>query len=258
MNRNRLSPLNSFFVSTVVLAVILTCAAINSSGQTSGNASRTGREDGAQADNSKDEQIFDDIYRRFYASYRLGSGDEISLRIKGQPEPYSMEKVKITPGGTIYHVLLGEVSLAGLTVNEAKERLTDDLNEYLKNPEVSVQLIEAVSAKIAVLGDVKRPDVYVMVRPMRVLDAIALAGGVADTGSSTSVEVSRQMSDGIRRTKKVNVKKILEGKGNPDENLALQGGDMVFVPGNAKKTIATITTLAGFGNFLSFITFGRR
>jgi protein involved in polysaccharide export with SLBB domain len=97
-----------------------------------------------------------------------------------------------------------------------------------------------------------------MARPMSVLDVITEAGGFADTGDKSGVEVNRQMADGSRSVLKVNVKKILEGKARPEENLRVQAGDTVIVHGNTTKTIGKIVSLAGFGNFVSFISLGRR
>jgi len=136
--------------------------------------------------------------------------------------------------------------------------LTKDLSEYLINPKVSVALIEASSAKIGVLGDVVHPGILVMSRPMNVLDAIAASGGFTDMGSKSGVTVLRQMRNGSAQTLKVNVKLILEGKAGPEEDIALQAGDIVLINGNAKKKVNTILSLAGFGSFLSFISRGGR
>jgi polysaccharide export outer membrane protein len=258
MSEMKLSNASSIlrFVMACVVAALIQASAF---GQTTdaGAGGAPAKTTEAKAPGVAEDPLFDGIYRKFYDTYRLGPGDELSIRIKGQPD-YSYEKVKISPTGTIWHMLLSEVSVGGLTIAQVTERLTNDLSEYLKNPQVSVQLVEAVSAKIAVLGDVVRPDVYVMARPMKVLDAISQAGGFAETGSRSDVQVNRQMADGSRRVLKVNVKNILEGKARPEDNITLQAGDTVMVGGNMKKTIATITSLSGFGSFLSFISFGRR
>jgi polysaccharide export outer membrane protein len=137
------------------------------------------------------------------------------------------------------------------------ERLTRDLSEYLKNPKVSVELIEANSAKIGVLGDVLRPGILVMNKPMSVLEAITASGGIADTGDRSGVIVLRQLRDGRAQTLKVNVKRILEGKAGAEENIALQAGDTIIVNGNVKKKMTYILSMAGFGSFLSFISMGR-
>jgi polysaccharide export outer membrane protein len=197
----------------------------------------------------------DRAFITFNDNYRLGPGDEISVRIKGQPT-HSLEKTKVSPTGTIYHELLGEVSVVGLTTSQVTERLTNDLSEYLKNPQVTVQLIEVLSVKISVLGEVRRPGVVVMSRPMRLLDAISEAGGFSDTGSKSSVEVLRQHQNGTRIPMRINIKKYLEGKGSPESNIPLQAGDLVVVHGNARKTLGTIGAITGLGNFFTIIARG--
>lgn len=202
---------------------------------------------------SADHQLFKDIYREFYETYRLGPADEIAIRVLGQPD-YSLERVKVSPTGSVYHQLLGDLEIAGLTVPRLIDQLTRDLSEYLINPKVSVTLLEANSAKIGVLGDVRAPGIVVMNRPMNVLEAITASGGFADTGSKSGVTVLRQTRDGRAQTMKVNVKRILEGKARPDENIALQAGDTVIVHGNTLKKMNTVMSLMGFGNFLLFIS----
>jgi len=224
------------------------------------NGAANGAQGGPQAEAAKappaaNNQYFDRIYSTFNTTYRLGPGDEISIRIKGQPT-HSMEKTKVSPAGTIYHDLLGEVSVVGLTTNQVTERLTNDLGEYLKNPLVSVQLVEAASAKISVLGEVHRPGIIIMSRPMSLLDAISEAGGFSETGSKSSVEVLRQNPNGSRIPMRVDVKKYLEGKAAPESNILMQAGDLVVVHGNKKKTLGTISTIAGLGSFATIIARG--
>jgi protein involved in polysaccharide export with SLBB domain len=209
------------------------------------------------AQTSEDDQIFRGIYREFYDTYRLGPADEIAIRVTGQPD-YTLERVKVSPTGSVYHPLLGDVEVAGMTVPRLTKRLTEDMNEYLINPKVSVALLEANSAKIGVLGDVIHPGILVMNKPMNVLEAITASGGVADTGDKSGVIVLRQLRDGRAQTFKVNVKRILEGKAGVEENVTLQAGDTVIVNGNTKKKMAYVLSLAGFGSFLSFISGGAR
>jgi len=250
--------------------VVLTCAAggwrvsaqtpqdptqKTSGARISGEKAHSATPDAGQV--SEDDQFFKDIYQEFYDTYRLGPADEIAIRVTGQPD-YTLERVKVSPTGNIYHPLLGSVEVAGVTLPQLTERLTRDLSEYLINPKVSTELIEANSAKIGVLGDVLRPGILVMNKPMSVLEAIIASGGIADTGDKSGVIVLRQLRDGRAQTLKVNVKHILEGKAHADDNIALQAGDTVIVNGNKKKKAAYILSLAGFGGFFSFISAGRR
>ncbi len=147
---------------------------------------------------SSSDRLFSGIYSEFHETYRLGPADEIAIRVMGQPD-YTLERAKVSPAGAVYHPLLGDVEVAGMTVPQLLERLTKDLSEYLIDPKVSVALIDANSAKIGVLGDVMHPGVVVMNRPMNLLEAISASGGFNDNGSKSGVTVLRQSGDGRSR-----------------------------------------------------------
>jgi polysaccharide export outer membrane protein len=198
------------------------------------------------------DEYFKDIYRNFYATYRVGPADELAIRILGQPD-YSLEKVTISPVGRIYHPLIGEVEVVGLTISRLTDRLTTDLSQYIKDPKVSVSLLTANSAKVGVLGDVNSPGVILMARPMTVLDAITAVGGVTDHGSKTNITLHRQMAGGRLYTSKVNIKRILEGKAAEEENMMLRAGDIVVVHGNTRKKFSLVSSLIGFGRFAAFV-----
>jgi polysaccharide biosynthesis/export protein len=198
------------------------------------------------------DPYFRKVYREFYDSYRLGPDDELAIRILNQPD-YTLEKVKISPVGRIYHPLLGDVEVAGLTVDRLTEKLTAQFSQYIINPKLSVSLLEANSAKVGVLGDVAHPGIVVMTRPMTVLDVLTASGGVSDLGSKSNVTILRQRGDDRPQTVNVNVKRILEGKANTEENLRLQAGDTIIVHGNKRKKMSQITSLLGFGGFMSFL-----
>lgn len=198
------------------------------------------------------DPYFRKVYREFYDTYRLGPDDELAIRILNQPD-YTLEKVKVSPVGRIYHPLLGDIEVAGLTVDKLTEKLTADFSQYIINPKLSVSLLEANSAKVGVLGDVTHPGIVVMTRPMTVLDALSATGGISDLGSKSNVTILRQSGYDRAQTVNVNVKRILEGKANSEENLRLQAGDTIIVHGNKRKKFNQITSLLGFGNFMAFL-----
>ena len=198
------------------------------------------------------DPVFKKAFRDFYDTYRLGPADELAVRVLGQPD-YSLEKAKISPVGRLYHPLLGDVEVAGFTVEQLSQKLTQDLSQFVINPKVSVALLEANSAKVGVLGDVANPGIVVMTRPMTVLDALSASGGVSDQGSKSNVTVLRQKGYDRPVLVKVNVKRILEGKAGPEENIRLLAGDTVIVHGNTWKKVRQITSLIGIGNWLMFL-----
>ncbi len=204
-----------------------------------------------------DSKAYELLYENFHRTYRLGPGDELAVRVRLQPD-YSIEKTKVSPDGRLFHPLTGDLAVGGLTVDQLTKRLAQDLAEYIRDPEVSVHLLEAKSAKIGVLGEVARPGVLVMGEPMTVLDAITQSGGFARTGKSSKVTLVRQARTGRLQHLTVNIKRILAGQADVEENLPLQPGDTVIVHGNFLKKIEYITATMGFTQFLTFLTLARR
>jgi polysaccharide export outer membrane protein len=196
------------------------------------------------------------VFHNFLATYRLGPGDIIAIHVEKHPED-SLLKAAVSPAGMIYHGLLGNVQVAGKTAPQLQSYLTASISEFIHNPSVTVSLLEAQSAKIGVLGDVRLPGVVLMTRPMKILDAITAVGGIVDTGNSSKVSLLRLYEDGRVETRSVNVKRILQGKAGPEENVDLRAGDTIIVHGNLMKKIGKFSTLVGLGSFFNLLAYGR-
>jgi len=196
------------------------------------------------------------VYQSFYNSYRLGPGDIIGIYIDKHPED-SVEKVTVSPVGKIYFPLLGNLTVVGKTMPQLQEFFTTSVAEYIREPRVTLALLEAQSAKVGVLGDVRTPGVVVMTRPLRVLDAIAMTGGILDTGSQM-VSILRQYEDGRVQMLTVDVKKILKGKAGPEENAYLRSGDTIIVHGNLFKKLSKISSVVGVTTLFTFLSRGGR
>jgi polysaccharide export outer membrane protein len=207
-------------------------------------------------DSGSDGRLFETIYRDFHKTYRLGPGDEVAVHVLKQPE-YSLEKTRVNPVGRIYHPLLGEVQVAGMSLDQLATNLTVALSEYLIGPKVTVSLLEAQSGKVGVLGEVVHPGIIIMSRPMTVLDAISISGGFLDTANKSNISLIRQRDDGNFRTTRVNLKSVLQGKADAEANVKLRAGDTLIVEGNTRKTIAHITTLIGFAQFIAVVGLAR-
>ena len=208
------------------------------------------------ADSSEEAAIqaqINSVYQSFYNTYRLGAGDAIAIYVDRHPKD-SVERAVVSPFGQVYYPLMGNVTVAGKTLAQLQEFFTTSISEFIRGPRVTISLIEANSAKVGVLGDVRNPGVLIMNRPMRVLDAIAATGGITDRGSSSKVSVLRQYEDGTVKTFTVNVKNILKGKAGPEENTFLRAGDTIIVHGNLFKKFERVTSILGVASFISFVT----
>ena len=144
--------------------------------------------------------------------YRIGPGDLISIIVYDEPD-LSLEQVRVGSEGSVSFPLIGDVPIKGLSAKEIENRLqTLLLNGYLKNPKVSIAILEFRLFFIS--GQVKRPGGYPYVQGLSVRKAIALAGGMTVRGSN----------------KKIN--KILEQTGEEvkvDINSKVSPGDTLYI-----------------------------
>ncbi len=172
--------------------------------------------------------------KNYIEEYRLGPEDVISVEVFGLPQ-YSIPSLIIPPDGKINYKLNIRINARGRTVTEVEKDLAEQLNEYIIDPKVTVQLVQSHSMKYMVDGDVGRPMIYEMTRRMTIREAIVNAGGILPTGDSSKVTIARSTPGGGTTTIAVNYKDLSKGRAL-DEPIA--PGDIIFVPGNRFKTIS--------------------
>jgi polysaccharide export outer membrane protein len=127
------------------------------------------------------------------AEHRLGAGDVVRITVFQNPD-LSLEP-RLSDIGAISYPLLGNVSLAGLTVAEAERRIADGLRNgnYVRQPQVSMLVLQVRSSQVSVLGHVNRPGRYpIEAGALRLTDLLALTGGIASTGGDLVVVIGRR------------------------------------------------------------------
>lgn len=124
--------------------------------------------------------------------YRLGAGDVLEVIVFGNEDISRTTTVQTT--GSISLPLLGEVAVAGLTVSEAKQKLTSLLaRDFLVNPQVDVKIKEYQSQFVTVLGEVNSPGRKGLRGRTRLIDVLVDAGGFTPRASG---EVSITRAEG--------------------------------------------------------------
>ena len=109
--------------------------------------------------------------------YRINAGDKISIRVYNHPD-LIMESL-VTPDGAIGVMFAGQVQVAGLTLEEASEKIKKVYAQYIKNPELGVFAIDVRSQTATIAGAVNNPGMFVISNGMRLADLFAKAGGSA-------------------------------------------------------------------------------
>ena len=159
--------------------------------------------------------------------YVIGPDDVLAVNVWKEPEISRMLPVR--PDGNISLPLAGDLKASGRTPTQLQKEITDQLVEYLSNPEVTVLVQEAKSHKFNIMGEVEKPGSYVMGGPMTVLDAIATAGGLREFARATKIYVLRVNTDGSRIRLPFNYKQVIKGK-DLRADVQLQPRDTIVVP----------------------------
>ena len=137
--------------------------------------------------------------------------------------------MKERPDGKISLPLIGDIQAAELTVVQLKDRLTERLKDYYKEPpQVSVIVQEINSYAIYVLGEVRSPGRYVVKTGTTFLQVLTLAGGFTDFAATKRIMVRRRGVGGSEETAlSFRYKDII---GGAQSNILMKPGDTVIIP----------------------------
>ena len=203
---------------------------------------------------SEEEQAVVPYYNNFMSSYRLGPEDVISITVFNL-DRYSKAGITIPPDAVISHPLIPEgIFVAGKTTRQVADEITKRLDEYVIEPKVTVSLDKAQSAVFWVVGDVAQPGIRPMSRRLSVTEALAVSGGVLETGNKKKVMVMRRQANGFLQPTIIDVAAI--EKGRMPDNYFLNPGDQVFVPGNRLKSFDRVLKLLPVVSFFRIFTGG--
>ncbi|MEW6282567.1 MAG: polysaccharide biosynthesis/export family protein, partial [Candidatus Eremiobacterota bacterium] len=157
------------------------------------------------------------------SQYVLGPGDQLTISLWG--EYNSIEGLSISAEGKISLETIGELKLAGLTLEQAEALLKVSVSKFYRNVQSGISLSTLRTFKVSVLGAVNSPGTYTASLDTRVSEVIALAGGVLPGGSIRHIQVRKGSQ--VRTTCDLNA---FLRQGSEAANPYLQDGETIFVP----------------------------
>jgi polysaccharide biosynthesis/export protein len=161
------------------------------------------------------------------AEYRLGSGDVVRIVVFQNPD-LTLE-TRVTEAGVVSYPLLGTVRLGGSSVTQAEKLIADGLRNgnFVKNPQVTLVVVQVRGNQASVLGQVNRPGRYpIEVADMRLSDLLAMAGGTSPGGADLVVLTGTR--DGKPYRVEVDLPSVFAAGGAVKDVLILNG-DTVWV-----------------------------
>lgn len=107
----------------------------------------------------------------------LGAGDSLRVTVQGQPQLSSPEDgATLDVDGAVHLPEVGAINLDGQSLTAARLTLEAAYEEFMHDPEVTIELLAAESKKFYVLGQIHEPGPQPMTKPMTALEALTHGG----------------------------------------------------------------------------------
>jgi polysaccharide export outer membrane protein len=157
--------------------------------------------------------------------YRMGPEDVLRISVWENKE-LTLDLV-VRPDGKVSMPLIQDVVAEGQTAAELATTIHDRLLTFIKEPQVSVIVLQVNAPKYFVIGNVTRPGTYPLRSETSVLQALSLAGGFTQFASPRSIKLIRNAA-GKQEVRKVNYNNMIDEGG--EGNYVLKSGDTIVVP----------------------------
>lgn len=234
-----LKPTNPIF--TAGLLLVFLCV---------GNVARANPVDLPTLDANPSSQIESDLTysESLLSNYFLGFGDRLHVEIFGFPD-YAGD-FRVLSDGSVHLALVGNVSVKGLTLQQASDKIAVSYQQYIHQPFVDLDLIELRPIRLVVAGQVNRPGSYALENgvdtdPITLTKAIQMAGGITQRANIREIQVTRSLAsaNGQMQQADVNLWSLIES-GDISQDPLLQDGDVVVIPEADALEIAEATRVA--------------
>jgi len=191
-------------------------------------------------------------------SYRLGSGDQITISVV-ELEDLQAQQMRIGSDGIVGLPLVGRVQAAGYTVKEFTLLLEQKLKQYVLEPHVAVNVVEFRSQPVSILGAVNAPGVHQLQGRKTIVEILSQAGGIRqDAGYQLRVTRRAEYGQipipgaefdpsGEYSVADIDLDELTEGL-NPAANIQIMPHDVISVP--TGKMIYAIGALNRAGGYV--------
>ena len=188
----------------------------------------------------------------------LGPGDILNFSLYGQPE-LSRQDVFIGPDGRVGFLEAQNVAAAGLTVDELRTNMDQELSKYHRAPRTIITPVAYRSKRYYVLGRVIQRGAYALDQPLTVLEAVARAHGIETALSDrNSIDLADlQKSFLARHGKRIPLDfEKLFGQGDLSQNIPIEPDDYLYFPAANLKEVYVLgeVRLPGVVSFTSDLT----
>ncbi|WP_245841451.1 polysaccharide biosynthesis/export family protein [Sphingomonas lenta] len=123
----------------------------------------------------------------------IGPLDTIGVDVFNVPD--LTRELRVDASGRISMPLIGEMDVRGKTANEVAAMIEAQLDRYVRNPQVTVNVRNSVSQVVTVDGSVNEPGLYPVTNQTTLVRAVASAKGLSEFGRSEDVVILRTVNN---------------------------------------------------------------
>src|SRR5687768_13094105 len=123
------------------------------------------------------------------AGYVIGPDDVLSI-VYWKDKDMSSES-QVRPDGKISLPLINEITAAGLTPEELRQKITEESKRFMEDASITVVVRQINSRKVFITGEVNKPGPYPLTSPTSVVQLIAMAGGLREYANSKKIVIMR-------------------------------------------------------------------
>ena len=172
--------------------------------------------------------------------YQIHVGDQLEVKFRLTPE--FNQTVTVQPDGFVDLGVAGEVHVGTLTVHAAETAIADESSKRLKNPDVTISLLNFEKPYFVVAGEVQHPARYDMHEPTSAMQAMLIAGGPNANSRVSQVIIFRRISGQGAQVKLLDLKDMKK-TADLERDWELQSGDIVYVPRSRIAKFSQITRI---------------
>ncbi len=188
----------------------------------------------------------DQLHHR--ARYILHAGDVITLEYRYTPE--FNQTVTIQPDGYVSLAIVGDIKVAGSTLEEVHDQVVNRASDRLNKPDLTLTLKDFQRPYIVVAGEVTKPGQMDMREDMTALQAVMLAGGFKDSARDTKVILFRRVNGEMAEVRQLDLHNVHKTR-DLERDTELQPGDMLLVTRNKMEHFSRFMKASNLGVYFS-------
>lgn len=159
-------------------------------------------------------------------TYIVQPGDILTISVWREKDLQG--ELAVRPDGGINFPLAGDIVVAGKTIEQIQKDVAAKLTKYVPDPVVTASVKQSQGNKIYVVGKVNKPGEFASNRTIDVMQALSMAGGPNPFASVNKIKIIRRVN-GEQKIFYFKYSRVEKGE-DLEQNIILQGGDIVVVP----------------------------